>query len=652
MTIKNNLKFTLKSAFLTQKMLFIFFMAASGFSLFGQEKPLEYYEANFPKKHAIKLLDETNIVITLDDENVLRIAENYHDLKLLISSQASAFTERQIQFTSFFNIRYVAATAYMPKGNGSFTTVKVSDFKTEKILNDNVFHDDLQAIKFTYPDLVKGSKIELSYTEDVLNPFFLAPVYLQDAFFAEKIRVTLQVPETVKIKIIKFNLENSNVSYKTSTKKGIVTHVWEVDSVPEFESEVGAPAATYYIPHIAFIIESYTQNGQEVPVLRGIQDLYTWYNNLLDSVDFTLTPEIIGVVDSIVKQNKSELMQAKALYNWVRGNIKYIAVEDGLGGFIPDHPAQVSHKRFGDCKGMSCLLATMMRHAGLDARECWIGTRDIPYKYAENYTPFADNHMITALRHNNQWYFLDATDDEIPFGYPSAFIQGKEALIRFGKGKFELVKVPVMTDAQSTITMSDTLVLQGEMLLGSAQMTLTGYDAAFYKGKYRAADDKKRFFKYYLQSGNDKFELVDLPNVEMKDSAVHFHYSYKLPDYARNFDGKYLVNLNMDRLFADAVFEDRKLPLQREYQHSYAFVHYLKIPEGFAVLALPEPKTYSNNLANVNLQYSQENGFVVYKMTVSLFGIMMEAAQAEEWNDIVKQLRKEYRKNVEFIKLN
>ena len=148
-------------------------------------------------------------------------------------------------------------------------------------------------------------------------------------------------------------------------------------------------------------------------------------------------------------------MQAKALYNWVRNSIKYIAVEDGLGGFIPDNPSAVARKRFGDCKGMSCLLATMMRHAGLDAHECWIGTRDIPYTYTENYTPFVDNHMITAYKHNNTWYFLDATDEFIPFGYPSAFIQGKEALIGIDKENYVLETVPVMSPPASKTTIID-----------------------------------------------------------------------------------------------------------------------------------------------------------------------------------------------------
>ena len=616
----------------------------------AQEKPLAWYEANFPKEHAIKLLDETNIVIVVDAEKGLQVSANYQDEKLLISGQAAAFSERQIVFSSFFNVRDVEANSYELKNSGKYSKNKIEDFRTEKIMNDRVFHDDLQAIKFKYQDLKKGSKIDLTYTEDVLNPFFVAPVYFQDAFFAEKIRVTLQAPENVKIKINKFNLGNTNVAYQTSTKKGIVTHVWEVDSVPKFESESGAPDFAYYVPHISFIIEGYQENNAEVPVLRGVPDLYQWYRGLLDSVDHSLTPDLVKTVDSIVKENPTELMQAKALYNWVRTGIKYIAVEDGLGGFIPDNPSAVARKRFGDCKGMSCLLATMMRHAGLDAHECWIGTRDIPYTYTENYTPFADNHMITAYRHENNWYFLDATDEFVPFGYPSAFIQGKEALIGIDKKNYLLETVPVMGPTASKTTIIDTLTLEGELLKGKASWFLSGYEATDFRRKSLRQKDERQFYKYFLELGNNKFELTNLPKKTESDSVVQLNFNFKIPDYARNFDGKYLVNLNMDEVYSGTSLVDRKLPMELDFAYSASFDHYLKIPEGYEVKALPENLHLKKPFAEVQISYTQNGGFVHYQYHYSSSSLMLSPSETAAWDEMGKQLRKAYRFSVELSK--
>ena len=617
-----------------------------------QERTYEWYAANFPKEHAVKLIDETNIIITIDDDEGIKISRNLIDEKLLLSNTANGFKDGEIMYSSFFYVRDVEAAAYLPKDNGSYSRKKIKDFRTEKAMSDHVFHDDNMAIRFQYPDLRQGSKIALSYTEDILNPFFLPPAYLQDVFFTEKIKVTLQVPIGVQIKIDKHHIDEDNLLYTREERKGIVIHTWEVDSVKQFDSEGGAPDPKYFVPHLTFIVEGYERDGQNTPVLRSVADLYNWYNSLLDSVDHTLTDPIKETIDSIKAANPDELSQAKAMFNWVRGSIKYIAVEDGLGGFIPDNPANVSRKRFGDCKGMSCLLATMMRYADMDARECWIGTRDIPYSYEEIYTPFVDNHMITAYNYKGTWYFLDPTDEYVPFGYPSSFIQGKEALIGLPDNQYTLQRVPVIQANANMVGVSDTVTIVGTSMYGKAVMTNTGYSAARFKRLYRNADKKDRFFKYYLESGNDKFSIDGEPVVSIKDTVIEVSYKYHLPDYTKNFDGKYFINLNTDRILSDDTFEDRKLPLERDNEQTYRFKHTLIIPDGYQILAVPENFSLSNDFANVSIVYEQKDGVVDYTFQMQLTELMIEPEAMEAWNNMIKELRKAYRKNVELQKIN
>ncbi len=153
-------------------------------TLSAQEKPFEWYTAQFPKEPAVKLLDETNIVIEFDDKNRLRVWRAVSDEKLLLTNTASSFRERQIVYNSFFDIREVEATAYIPKGNG-YSKKRIKEFRREKIMSERVFHDDLKAVKFEYPDLRQGAKIDLHYKEDILNPFFL-PRYTCKMYTSQK----------------------------------------------------------------------------------------------------------------------------------------------------------------------------------------------------------------------------------------------------------------------------------------------------------------------------------------------------------------------------------------------------------------------------------------------------------------------------------
>jgi hypothetical protein len=125
--------------------------------------------------------------------------------------------------------------------------------------------------------------------------------------------------------------------------------------------------------------------------------------------------------------------KARRIYNWVQKNIKYVAFEQGMEGFVPREANLVCNRRFGDCKDMSSILTVMLNTAGVPAYYTWIGTRHLPYRYAETPLPLVDNHMISTIKLNDKFIFLDGTDNNCVFGMPSEHIQGKEALLAMGE---------------------------------------------------------------------------------------------------------------------------------------------------------------------------------------------------------------------------
>ena len=100
-----------------------------------------------------------------------------------------------------------------------------------------------------------------------------------------------------------------------------------------------------------------------------------------------------------------------------------------MKGFIPENGKNVCSKRYGDCKGLSSLLYTMLNYAEIDAYLTWVGTRDKPYSYYDVPAPIVDNHMILTAIVDDEYYYLDATGNTIPLGEASSFIQGKEVMI-------------------------------------------------------------------------------------------------------------------------------------------------------------------------------------------------------------------------------
>ena len=91
--------------------------------------------------------------------------------------------------------------------------------------------------------------------------------------------------------------------------------------------------------------------------------------------------ELVSLVAKITADKKTDLEKVKAIYYWTQKNIKYIAFEYALGGFIPRESNEVFRKKYGDCKDNSSMLYRMLEIAGVKGHLTWIGTRSIPYTY-------------------------------------------------------------------------------------------------------------------------------------------------------------------------------------------------------------------------------------------------------------------------------
>ena len=85
---------------------------------------------------------------------------------------------------------------------------------------------------------------------------------------------------------------------------------------------------------------------------------------------------------------------AKACYDSVRDEIRYVAIEVGLGGWRPHPAALTQERRFGDCKDNSILLVSRLRNAGVPAWPVHVLTRDHG-PVDPDFPSFDFNHVIT-----------------------------------------------------------------------------------------------------------------------------------------------------------------------------------------------------------------------------------------------------------------
>ena len=127
----------------------------------------------------------------------------------------------------------------------------------------------------------------------------------------------------------------------------------------------------------------------------------------------TVTPAVQKLADQITKGISDPRDQARALYNWVSREIRYVAIYLKDGGFVPHFADSIIRNRYGDCKDNNTMLIALLAAKGIEASSALINASD-SYTLPNLVTFGTFDHMITYLP---QWdLYVDATQEFAPFG--------------------------------------------------------------------------------------------------------------------------------------------------------------------------------------------------------------------------------------------
>ncbi|MGH8853497.1 MAG: DUF3857 domain-containing transglutaminase family protein, partial [Telluria sp.] len=142
--------------------------------------------------------------------------------------------------------------------------------------------------------------------------------------------------------------------------------------------------------------------------------------------------------------------RAIALSDWVRRNIRYVAVYPGPGGVVPHPATSVLANRYGDCKDHAVLLQALLAAAGLQANAALVNG-DAAYRLPAVPTLGVLNHVMVYVPQLQ--LFLDPTAGTVAGGFLPPALLGKPVLLAYS-GQFAVT--PASQPARSrTITRFD-----------------------------------------------------------------------------------------------------------------------------------------------------------------------------------------------------
>lgn len=603
------------------------------------EKVKTYYKSKSEK---------VDISISNDE---ISIKSHVSETKFFNEIVSSGFSSDRIYHGTFTKVKNINANVFHLNKKGKYKKQTLYDFEDKANFSGGSFYDDNSYYEILYPNIAPGSYTELEYDLTIEDPHFIKRFFFTEYTPSKNVKYSITTDQNIEIGWELFGTQKEDIKFTKTIVNDKNVYTWELENSHAYVGEVNSPGYLHYATHIVVFIKNYKVKDKKYQVLSNVQDLFDWYQSLIKEIKPTDNDGLVKLTNEVIKDAKTDLEKAEKIFYWVQDNIRYVAIEDGWRGFIPYPATEICDKRYGDCKDMSNLLYEMMQIANLQAEHAWVGTRTLPYNYKDTPCLSTDNHLILSLVIDGKTYILDATDSYIPFGYPTAFILSKETLFKSADGNYVLYKIPEYNASDCVVKHSHKITAKGTNVIGGSQKWIESFEYSNFHNRYGSANvEKDEFIDKYLEIGDNNFNLKSSKITDLEPRGhTKFDFEYSLPDFVKEFNQTYYINLNLTKPYVDGVLQkNRKANYKIKYKRTFQTDVEFNVPANKTVTELPSNVMYRSEIGSCTAKYTLDNNVIKYTREITIDKLSINPNQFLQWNEFVKTILKVYNTSIEY----
>jgi hypothetical protein len=509
--------------------------------------------------------------------------------------------------------------------------VLISDLRT-KILR----------IPASYPGNIIGFEIE---HED--RPYVLEDEWMfQESIPAREVRYTLQLPPGWEYRAVFLNHPDVK-----STATGSNQWQWVIADVPAIKREADMPPWRGVAG--LMIISFFPPGGGQGKSFENWKEMGNWESGL-EYGRRDPSPEIKQKVAALTT-GPTQLAKMQALAKFLQGEVRYVAIELGIGGWQP-HPAEetFSH-RYGDCKDKATLLSSMLREIGVDSFFLSINT--VRGGAAPDRPPMVGwfNHEILAVRLPDdvtdpsltavlehpklgRLLIFDPTDEWTPFGQLRGELQSNYGLLVTPDGG-ELVKLPQLPTSRSGVRRTAKLKLSPNgTLSGDFVETRLGDSGLWQRMTLKSVAkeaDKIKPIETLVSHSLSTFQLTKatVMNLDQRDQPFGYQYSLVAENYAKNTGTLLLVRPRILGFNSSDILETkeaRKYPVEFDGPVKNTDAFEITLPAGYEVDDLPPPVNADYSFASYHSKTEVNGNTLKYTRTFEIKELSVPLNKVED----------------------
>ena len=596
------------------------------------------------KTNAVLLYSETNVTVLSTDKIRTQVREAYKILR----PDGRGYGVARVYYRSPGE-KITSLHGWCIPAQGKDYEVKDKEAVESSIqgVDGGELVDDLREKQLRIPAPDPGNIVGYEY-EVEQQPLVLQDEWLfQTGTPVREAHYSLQLPAGWEYKTSWINYPEVKASQLANNQwQWIVSNLKEIraeDERPPFQGVAGQMIVSFYPAGGPSL-----KNG-----FSSWKEMGAWYWNL-ESGRANASPAIKDRVKALTASAPDPLQKIRALAQFVQHDIRYVAIELGIGGWQPHPAADVFQHRYGDCKDKAILMQSLLAELGFESYQVAINTergsitpetpayRGFDHEITAIRLPdgLTDKSLIAVTQHPKlgRLLFFDPTDELTPIGQISGNLQSNWGLLVTPDGG-ELVELPKQPSAMNSIQRTAKLTLDpAGTLKGNVEEMRLGDRAWQQRGRLRAAtkeSDKIKPIEQILANSISTFQITKavLVNEQRTDLPFGYQYSFEAANYAKNAGGMLLLRPRILGTKTSALLETkepRKFPIEFDGPARDTDKFEITIPPGFEVDDLPPPVDVDYGYASYHSKTEVAGNIISYSRTFEVKELSVPVSKADE----------------------
>ncbi len=440
-----------------------------------------------------------------------------------------------------------------------------------------------------------------------------------------------------KINIEQERLDQYDVDHEHSPGRDS----WEANNVIALKREYRSPDLNEVMPRVRCAVKSFYLKGVN-GVATSWKDFGGWMStNLIAGTD-DLPQTTKDAVLAMVSGLDNDLDKAKAIYQYVQDKVRYISVQEGIGGWRPMLAEDVDRLGYGDCKALSNYTRSLLEVAGITSYYTVLYGDVSKRSIDTDFIAMQGNHVILGVPLDNGMNWLECTSQELPFGYLGDFTDDRDVLVlKDGAGEIEHTTVYTTKENRELLKADFALNPKGNVA-GSVDLLSSGvfYGDCLQLNRLDHDELKKHYLK---QWGNiSRLQVKEIRLKNLRDSTT-FSENVHL-----DANG-YLTPVGSDFLFRPNMFaiSQKQIPprytvrktnfiVQRGSVSSVELSY--SLPTGFYVDTLPDKVTITTDFGTYTASFSLKDNTLQYYRSLTLKEGDYPPEKYADFRDFYKQI--------------